>query len=167
MRKLLFILLFLIQVSVFAQSEKVLKVWYQDTSYLFLDNEKYNSWAILPSKLKEHNVEGEFIVYYDKLFTDTAIAVNIKNGNYEGFYREWDRKDKYISKKVFYSNGEVSGIDETYFYLFPELDDIENYVHRDSVLIEVNDYANDTIRYERIHRSKYEMNTGIIRKEED
>ena len=172
MRILLFILFISVQTTITAQSEQVTKVWYQDTSYLFLNNEKYNSWAIYRWKLKDQKLNGKFIVYYDKSLKDTAIMVNLINGSYEGLYREWDRENKYISHECFYENGYRKNKCYDYVYFFPEKG--HDGIHKDSVQIEIYEYecfiedgkdvqGEEVIKYKTIHRSEYEKATGVIR----
>jgi hypothetical protein len=166
MKKILIIFLTIITFqSVYSQSENIHKVYYHDTTYMSIDNNDTNTWFVNRKKLLQMKINGLFVVYYDKSLTDTAIVVPLLKGEYNGVYKEWNRDKGYIRSMIYFEKGQKKGIDETYIYFFPEENDNSNYIHKDSILIEIYDYSNDfTVKYKTINRKEYENSIGSHRK---
>lgn len=172
MRLIVFVTFFIPLVSIKGQQSKIHKIFYEDTTYMALNNAEHNSWYVKRNKIKDLGWNGKMIIFYNKALTDTAIKVNLLDGIYEGLYKEWDRKDKYISHECFYENGFRQDTCYNYVYLFPEYTDG---VHKDSILIEIYGFkcykengidvvGEEWVKYKTIHRSEYEKATGIVRK---
>lgn len=177
MNNLLWILFFILgqQLVALSQSNKTYKVYYEDTVYLALDNKEYNNWYVKRNELIKKKLTGTLIVFYNKELTDTAIMVNLKKGDYEGLYREWDREDGYVNTVYYYRRGFRRGICREYTYSFPK--DNSN-LHQDSILLLTNtfkcykhkwydvtgvEYYNEKV----IHKDEYKKTrTEVVRRSE-
>jgi antitoxin component YwqK of YwqJK toxin-antitoxin module len=95
--------------------ESIINVIYRDTSFMDL----HSNGKIY--KFKSGLPNGEYIAFFkevdfkNKINTDTAMTVVIKNGEINGLLRRWDEDDRRLAEECEYVNGSKTGFRKLYF----------------------------------------------------